>query len=226
MNEELQTNKTCTRQQILKLLKVEGALDSAQLAAHLGVSTMAVRQHLYDLQAQGMVTYQEEAAGVGRPAKQWQLTRAADVFFPTGYAELTINLLQAMREVFGEAGLDKLLALRMQQQVAAYQARISRADPLAQKLQTLATLRNEEGYMAALVTTAEGEFLLVENHCPICDAAKHCLQLCHRELETFQTVLGDGIVVERVEHLLAGSRRCAYRVKPMNAPPKAAFDPL
>lgn len=224
MNETLPPDKTRTRQQILNLLKLEGALDSARLAAHLGVSAMAVRQHLYDLQAQGIVTYQAQAAGVGRPTKQWQLTGAADSFFPTGYAELTVNLLQAMREVFGEAGLDKLLAIRMQQQVAAYGARVHHADPLAQKLAILAELRTEEGYMATVINTPEGALLLVENHCPICDAARRCLQLCNRELETFQAVLGADVTVERVEHILAGSRRCAYRVVPTAASKEVAVD--
>lgn len=224
MNETFPPDKTRTRQQILNLLKVEGALDSAQLAAHLGVSAMAVRQHLYDLHAQGIVTYQEQAVGVGRPAKRWQLTRAAASFFPTGYAELTINLLQAMREAFGEAGLDKLLTIRMQQQVAAYTACVQQDDSPAQKLATLAALRTEEGYMASVMTTPEGTLLLVENHCPICDAAKRCLQLCHRELETFQAVLGEDVTVERVEHILAGARRCAYRVVPVAASKEVAVD--
>lgn len=214
MNEQSGNDKIRTRQQILNLLKQQGMLDSAQLAAQLDVSAMAVRQHLYELQAQGMVTYVEQASGVGRPAKQWQLTSAADSFFPSGYADLTVNLLHALREAFGDEGLDKLLAIRMQQQVAAYQARLNTADPLAQKLAMLAQQRNEEGYMAAVLTTPVGELLLVENHCPICDAAKACMQLCNRELETFQTVLGDAVTVERVEHILAGARRCAYRVTP------------
>lgn len=214
MNEELRPNKPCTRQQILTLLKVEGAQDSTQLATHLGISAMAVRQHLYDLQTQGMVTYQEQADGVGRPAKQWQLTHAANVFFPTGYAELTVTLLQAIQQAFGEAGLDKLLALRMQQQVAAYQAHWPDNATVAQKLQILAAQRSAEGYMAVVIPTAEDEWLLVENHCPICDAAKHCLQLCQQELATFQAMLGDRVVVERVEHILAGARRCAYRITP------------
>ncbi|MCX6049715.1 MAG: transcriptional regulator [Chloroflexi bacterium] len=214
MNQQPGSDKIRTRQQILNLLKQQGAFDSTQLAAQLGVSAMAVRQHLYELQAQGMVTYQEQVGGVGRPAKQWQLTSAADSFFPTGYAELTVNLLHALREAFGDEGLDKLLAIRMQQQIGVYQARLNAADPLAQRLEMLAQQRSEEGYMATVITTPAGELLLVENHCPICDAAKHCMQLCNRELETFQTVLGDDVIIERVEHILAGSRRCAYRVIP------------
>lgn len=214
MNIQRSNDKIRTRQQILNFLKREGSLASGQLAAQLGISAMAVRQHLYELQAQGMVTYQEQVGGVGRPAKQWQLTSAAAGFFPTGYTELTLNLLNAMREAFGEAGLDKLLAVRMQQQVTAYQARLNQNAPLAQKLQTLVNLRSEEGYMATIAPAPEGGWLLVENHCPICDAAKHCMQLCQRELETFQAVLGDDVSVNRAEHILAGSRRCVYRLVP------------
>jgi predicted ArsR family transcriptional regulator len=206
-------NKIGTRQQILNLLKHTGAMDSAQLAAQLGVGSMAVRQHLYELQDQGLVSYYEEACSVGRPAKQWQLTRAADAFFPAGYAELTVSLLRAMSEAFGQPGLDKLLTIRMKEQIAAYGSRLRDTDTLRQKLETVAQMRTGEGYMAAVLTEPTGDLLLVENHCPICDAAKSCVQLCARELETFQTVLGEEVTVERTDHILAGARRCAYRVK-------------
>jgi predicted ArsR family transcriptional regulator len=67
--------------------------------------------------------------------------------------------------------------------------------------------------MAEVLTDENRDLLLVENHCPICDAAKNCVSLCTRELETFQNVLGEGIHIERMEHILGGARRCAYRVQ-------------
>jgi len=70
-----------TRHTIVKLLKTEGPLDSAQLAERLQLTTMAVRQHLYALQYEGLVTAKERPVPVGRPAKYWQLTRAADRLF-------------------------------------------------------------------------------------------------------------------------------------------------
>jgi predicted ArsR family transcriptional regulator len=33
-------------------------------------------------------------------------------------------------------------------------------------------LRTEEGYMAEFEAEPDGSFLLIENHCPICAAAK------------------------------------------------------
>ena len=82
-----------TRRAIVHLLKQEGALDAQTLAARLQLSAMAVRQHLYALQDEHLVTYHEVPRPVGRPAKQWQLTPAADRLFPEGYAELTLSLL-------------------------------------------------------------------------------------------------------------------------------------
>ena len=71
-----------TRRAILKLLKLEGAMDALALASRLNVTAMAVRQHLYALQEEQLVTYQEESRSMGRPAKLWQLTPAANNLFP------------------------------------------------------------------------------------------------------------------------------------------------
>jgi predicted ArsR family transcriptional regulator len=58
----------------------------------------------------------------------------------------------------------------------------------------------------------DGSYLLVENHCPICAAASACTGFCRSEKAIFEHVLGRNVRVERVEHLLAGARRCAYRI--------------
>ncbi len=61
---------------------------------------------------------------------------------------------------------------------------------------------------------ASGGYLLVEHHCPICEAATACSGLCAAELDVFQAALGEGARVERVQHLLSGDERCVYRVTP------------
>jgi predicted ArsR family transcriptional regulator len=201
-----------TRRALLHLLKQEGPVDARTLATRLQVSAMAVRQHLYALQNERLVTYHEAARPMGRPAKLWQLTPAADRFFPEGYAELTCSLLTAVTEAFGQAGLERLLSVRTQQQIAAYRQHLAGQNSLLQRLQTLAALRTAEGYMAETQPQPDGAFLLLENHCPICAAATACTGLCQQELEVFQAVLGPDVVITRTEHALAGARRCAYRV--------------
>ncbi|MGL5795409.1 MAG: helix-turn-helix transcriptional regulator [Waterburya sp.] len=201
-----------TRRAIVNLLKQEGAMDSQQLSDRLGVSAMAVRQHLYALQDEQIVTYKEEARAMGRPAKLWHLTPAADRLFPDGYAELTLSLIDSIKEAFGDDGLERLLEIKTRHQIDNYEKDISNRKSLKQKLETLANIRTDEGYMAEVEFLDDGSFLLIENHCPICTAAQACTGLCAKELEVFQTVLGNNVSIERSEHILSGSRRCVYRV--------------
>jgi predicted ArsR family transcriptional regulator len=189
-------------------------MDAAQLAERLQLSAMAVRLHLYALQAERLVTYEEQPRPVGRPAKLWRLTPAADRLFPEGYAELTLSLLGSIGKAFGKAGLDRLLAIRTRNQIAAYRQQTAGAESLGQRLKALAAIRTDEGYMADVKREPGGAFLLVENHCPICAAATACTGLCAKELEVFQSVLGEDVSITRTEHIIAGARRCAYRIRP------------
>jgi predicted ArsR family transcriptional regulator len=201
-----------TRRAIIQWLKQEGATDAEALALNFNITAMAVRQHLYALQKEGLVTYQEEARSMGRPAKLWYLTPAADRFFPDRYAELTLSLIESMKEAFGEAGLDRLLAVRTCEQIQAYQAIIPQKAALKRRLQVLAAQRTEEGYMAEVLIQPDGSFLLTEKHCPICAVATACTGLCRMELEIFQAALGKDVTIERIEHIPSGDRRCVYRV--------------
>ena len=201
-----------TRRAIVKLLKTEGAMDSAQLARRLRLTPMAVRQHLYALQRERLVTADERPVPIGRPAKHWRLTPESDRLFPDAYAELNVALLDAVGNAFGSDGLQRVLESREAKQRAEYARRISPGAPLKERLQQLARVRTEEGYMAEVRTESPGTFLFIENHCPICAAATVCQGFCATELDLFKSVLGANASVERTEHIVSGDRRCAYRV--------------
>jgi predicted ArsR family transcriptional regulator len=175
---------------------------------------MAVRQHLYALRQQKLVCAEERPVPLGRPAKYWRLTQQANRLFPDAYAELSVALITSVEDTFGAAGMARLLKARLTRQQTEYAARIPASAPLEKKLQLLARVRTEEGYMAEVARDGSGGFLLTENHCPICAAATVCQGFCSTELDLFRSVLGPGVDVERAEHILAGDRRCAYRISP------------
>ena len=202
-----------TRRAITKLLKTEGPIDSAQLAQRLGLTAMAVRQHLYALQREGLVASEERPVPIGRPAKFWRLTREADHLFPEAYAELSVALIDSVKDAFGDEGLERVLTSRCARQRVDYGKRIKLHDALDRKLAELAKVRTEEGYMAEVRREDDGSFLLVENHCPICAAANACQGFCSTELDLFRSVLGPGVTVERAEHIIKGDNRCVYRVQ-------------
>ena len=202
-----------TRRAITKLLKTEGPIGSAQLAERLGLTAMAVRQHLYALQREGLVSAEERPVPIGRPAKFWRLTREADRLFPEAYAELSVALIDSVKDAFGDEGLERVLTSRCARQRMDYGKRIRPGDSLKRKLEELAKVRTEEGYMAEVRAEGEGSYLLIENHCPICAAANACQGFCATELDLFRSVLGPGVVVERAEHIISGDHRCVYKVK-------------
>jgi predicted ArsR family transcriptional regulator len=219
------TDRTADR--LLHALKAAGPQTAATLAGRVGVTPVAVRQHLDNLAAAGLVGHDDRREGVGRPRRYWRLTQAGHARFPDNHAGLTVELLAAVSNVFGEGGLDRLIAFREAETLAAYRSRLSQARTLAGRVNGLARLRSEEGYMAESRRQADGSFLLIENHCPICVAARACQGLCRSELGIFAAVLGDAVSVTRTDHVLAGARRCAYRIAPaagkVSRPPARAL---
>ena len=201
------------RERVLFVIKTTGPQTAARMAKRLGVTTMAVRQHLAILEGEMLVDFTDERRKVGRPARLWRLTPKAFDKFPDGHAELAVGMLHAIQSAFGEQGLKRLTEERTRQQVQIYRARMpGPGGPLAERAATLARLRCEEGYMAEWGRQRDGTLRLVENHCSIAKAARVCPNLCAGELSLFRAVLGDDVSVERVEHILSGDRCCAYRI--------------
>lgn len=198
------------REKILFLLKTKGPQTAADIARRLGVTAMAVRQHLYQLKEDGNVRFDDQRRKVGRPARVWSLTTETASHFPDSHGELAVGILRAVQHAFGDDGVTRLIEQRTRDQAALYGERLARKQGLRAKVAELARIRDEEGYMAEWSREPDGTLLLIENNCPICAAAETCQDLCRGELALFQQVLN--AEVEREEHILEGSRRCVYRI--------------
>jgi predicted ArsR family transcriptional regulator len=198
---------------ILLALKTRGPLSTAELAKLLRVTGEAARQQLVRLESEGLVEGRQEEGGgaVGRPRQRWWLTEPAQQRFPDTHPELTVQLIQTIERTLGAPALDRVIDARQEAQREVYREAVADARTLRERVERLAAVRAAEGYMATVKKEGDG-YLLIENHCPICAAARVCQGFCRSELEVFRDVLGKGVEVERTEHVLAGGRRCAYRV--------------
>ena len=213
-----------TTQPILLRLKTHGPQRTGVLAVQMGVSRQAARQMLERLAAEGLVEHIIEKAGakagVGRPGQVWALTEAGHTRFPDSHAQMTLELIAAARAAFGEEGLDRLIAARETASAQAYAQSLTAPD-IETRLEQLALARAREGYMAQIEPHPDGGWLLIENHCPICAAARACQGFCRSELALFRLMLGDTVTVERTDHILAGARRCAYHIQVGRVQPAA-----
>lgn len=199
---------------LLTRLKRLGPTTAKELAAGMGTTDVAVRQHLQALEEGGLVCQESlPASGRGRPSFSWRLTDLAQGLFPDRHGELTASLLEALRQGFGEEGLTRLLQVRSRQQSDEYRRRLPARGSLRARVEALARCRSAEGYMAEVREERRGSYLLFEHHCPICEAAQACTGLCAAELDVFQDVLGEDIDVERTSHLLSDGDRCVYRIR-------------
>lgn len=200
-----------TADRILFLIKSKGPISTAKLAQVLGMTPEAARQQVQKLVTAGLMTGQQDAgAGVGRPRQNWVLTDAGNRRFPDTHAQLSAQLIGSIRQLFGEEGLDRLISQREAETRAVYQ-QTCKGETLQTRLEQLAAIRTEEGYMARLERDQQ-DWMLIEDHCPICVAARSCQGFCRSELQLFQEVVGPGARVIREQHLLSGATRCAYRI--------------
>lgn len=204
-----------TKRRIVERLKRVESATATDLAAEFGLTDTALRQHLDALEAAGMVTRSRQTgpSARGRPPVHWQLAPTATQVFPNRHGELTVDLITSVRTALGERALARVMKARADRQTAAYAESLGDVIDLGDRLQLLADLRSDEGYLAE--SRPDGDaFILIEHHCPIREAAAACAGLCSAELDVFQRTLGADVTVTRTQHVLAGDRRCTYRVEP------------
>ena len=215
----VQANLGPTKRRIVERLKRADAKVS-DLARALDMTEAGVRQHLDALADHGLVASRTgPAEGRGRPPTVWALTDLAQDLFPDRHDDLTVELITAVRTALGDKGLARVIDARGEVQRAAYARAVPKRGSLRARVEALARIRTEEGYVAEVTDDPDDPdgrgVLLIEHHCPICTAAAACPGLCGSELALFREVLGPQVSVERTQHIVAGDRRCTYRIEPV-----------
>jgi predicted ArsR family transcriptional regulator len=203
------------RHDILTCLKRRGPLPADELAEALGVSGVAVRQHLETLEAEGLVAATIERRRVGRPRHLFALTDAAADCFPDCYALLATSLLEQIVEQDGACKLTELLEGRRQRLLEQHLPLLVGQD-LESRVAALTCLQDQAGYMADMEPRGDGTYRLRQHHCALCRVAHAYPQICQKERELFSELLDADVSQE--EHLLRGDRRCTFLIRPKSCP--------
>src|ERR1043166_8913844 len=136
-----------SRGEALLQLKRSQPLSAKQLAARLQLSLNAARHHLKELEAQGLVQYELEHRGVGAPAYAYRLTPAGEALFPRRYQETLTALLDSLVAEKGREAAVGLLESNLSGLARRLREDLKEAAP-AERLQAVARVRSEQGYMA------------------------------------------------------------------------------
>jgi DeoR family transcriptional regulator, suf operon transcriptional repressor len=210
-----------SRGAVLIELKRGHRLTAKELAAKLGTSLNAVRNHLKELEAEALVQYERQHHGVGAPAFAYRLSAAGEALFPRRYEATLTELLDYVVEREGRASAVTVLEARYDALTRRIQSELAGATP-AERMAAVARLLSDEGYMAE-GTTSSGTGTLIEHNCAIQAVAERFPEICAAEARFLAAALG--AEVDRHEHILSGCSACEYRVRFSAANPAGAEEP-
>jgi predicted ArsR family transcriptional regulator len=165
-----------TRMEILELLRRRGRSSAETIAGDLGVTANAIRQHLTNLERDGLVVSQPERAGRGRPSLLFVLTERADAVFPKRYGQLATMVLQEVQEMGGPEALDEVFA-----RVAARHAEAIERDleglEFDEKMRRVVAWIGRAGTLVEQSESPEGVRVTIHN-CPFRNTALKFPQVC------------------------------------------------
>ena len=204
-------NKQPSNERAVGLLKASGPQSLSDIARELNVTVEGARFQMLKLAKEGLVESTATVAGRGRPQQVWSLTDLGHTRFPDAHASLTVRLMEVMKETLGEQAVTKVISANGEKGTNRYLQEMSGIKDLESRISKFVSIRSKEGYMAQYIKDEEG-FILIENHCPICAAAQANREICTAEFKTLQSVFGGDTFIRRIEYIIEGGRRCAYRI--------------
>ncbi len=200
-----------TKREIILILKRDGEADLQTLADRLHVSKMAIHKHVQELEKNGLVQRVSVRGTKGRPRLGLRLAPEATNLFPKAYAGVTCAALAYLEEKLGRKAVEEALRRRQTEMTPRYREQVN-APTLSGRVEQLATIRDQEGYMAEEKRAGPSKFEILEHNCPIIAIAENYWEACQVENEMFRKVLDAN--VETTHRVVAGANVCRFLVTP------------
>jgi DeoR family suf operon transcriptional repressor len=198
------------RQAIMRLLLAQkDGLTIDQVAARLGITRTAVREHLAGLERDRLVSLAGARASTGgRPSRPYVLTAAGHALFPKHYDVMARLLLEEVAEREGGGAASALAAVGTR--LAERMRSSVQGDTLEARGRSVAGLMNALGYEASW---REGEEPAIEAlNCVYHELAAGNPSICALDL----SLIG-GLAEAEVEHrscMARGDNACTFCLKP------------
>ncbi len=213
-----------TRERVATTIMQNGPSTAAALADRLGLTPAAVRRHLDQLLADGVLEAREPRTrgprGRGRPAKVFVITDTGRDHFGHAYDTLATDALRFLQT----SGGDDAVAGFARQRLASFEARVRPLIDAAKpddRAQVLTDALSAEGFAASVGSTAAGE-QICQHHCPVAHVAGEFPHLCEAETEMFSRLLGTH--VQRLATIANGDGVCTTHL-PHQTPTQATTKP-
>jgi len=196
------------RGEILLELKKSQPVTAKELAGVFDVSANAIRRHLKELEAEGLVRYARENRGTGAPTYAFSLSDNGEALFPTQYGEVLADVLELVARNGGRQAIREMFAERFREQADRIRAELPEAS-LEQKVEAVATFLSDQGFMAAW-SNGQDSLTLAEHNCSVRSAAEQFPEICAAEAEFLREVLQAD--VKRNTYIPEGCNACQYSI--------------
>jgi predicted ArsR family transcriptional regulator len=222
---------------VARLILELGPSTAATLGGRLGLTPAAIRRHLDNLIADGMVEVRTARTygnrGRGRPAKLFVITDAGRSVFEHAYDDLATSALRFIAETNGPQAVAEFARRQVSELERRYAPVVAQGE-LRTRVQALAEALSADGYAASAGPApaiggarAVGE-QICQHHCPVAHVAAEFPELCEAETEAFGRLLGTP--VQRLATIAHGDGictthvTCTERVKKPLSPEGSLYD--
>jgi len=201
---------TTTRDQVLHTLLAYPRRTINELAEAVGINPISVRHHISSLEAEDLVTSEEEHHGVGRPRRVYFLTEAGLEKFPTRYVRLTTRLLEQMKEAL-PAPMVKQLFTKMAEGLAEDFSASTELNnlPIEKRLDVMKQLLSREGFNIQWEEQGD-QYLIHEKSCPYYRVGQDHPEVCSVDQTLISAMLA--VPASKIHCILNGDQNCTYAI--------------
>ena len=197
-----------TRERVLRTLLGRERCTINELAEAVDINPISVRHHISRLEADGLVTSEEERRGVGRPHRNYFLTEKGREQFPTRYIRLTVRLLEQLKETMPEATILSLFTQIALNMASDYHGDLE-ALSVDQRLSLVKDLLSAEGFTVE-VEKQNDTYLIRESNCPYYHVGQNHPEICSVDQTLISTILD--VPAQKIQCMLHGDAHCTYAI--------------
>ncbi|MBP7950123.1 MAG: hypothetical protein KA004_10735 [Verrucomicrobiales bacterium] len=194
---------------ILDLLKRSTGMSVKDIAKHLRMSYMGIKQHCVDLEKKGLLDTWRNPKQLGRPEKLYRLTPKAGAFYPEVGNELTLDLLNSIQQLYGPTAPDRLLFSYFSKRADYYLKKV-KGNSVSERAASFCKIREAEGHCAEIEYDHNAGLRIVEFHSPFKEIAQTYPSVRRMEELMVNRVLG--ITVKRSEEKASGLTKYVFHI--------------
>ena len=205
---------TSTRELVLKMLLNHQRCTINDLAELVNINPISVRHHIAKLEAENLVSSEEERHGVGRPRRVYLLTEQGMERFPSRYLTLSKHMLDQIKDTLPKDTVEKIF----QEMGSGMVDEFTEVDfgklALDERVELARQLLTNQGFMIE-IKKENNSYEIKEISCPYAHIGKEHPEVCIVDETMITTLLASP--VEKTHCILDGDKYCAYQVSDLQA---------